>query len=81
MPNDPIGMLAAQMNGAMNQFNRDFSQVNAQMMGVMTSGIQALNQMAPHNVIGQMTQGSGTFSGKMGTQGLNERNIFGSGGA
>jgi hypothetical protein len=69
------------MNNMMNQFNRDFSQLNAQMMGGMTQGLQALNQVAPHNVLGQMGQGSGTFSAKMGTQGLNERNIFGSGGA
>lgn len=81
MANDPLSMLATQMNTAFSDIGRGLNQVNAEFAGQLSQVSATLNQMAPHNVIAQMGQGSGTFSGKMSTQDLDQRNIFGGGGA
>ena len=71
---DPITDLAAQANVAFNELNRGMSQV-------MAGGMKAFNEMAPHNVLAKLapaaTEGAGTFSAKMTTQQLRQRNIFG----
>lgn len=73
MPNDP----AMALNNVLSEFNRGFSQINAQMTQLMTKQINTLNDMAPHNVIAKMGTGSGTFSAKMSSQELVDKNIFG----
>ena len=81
MANDPLSIMATQMNTVFSEFGRGMGQFNAEMSGIMESQFKVLNDMAPHNVLSKMAQGSGNFSGRMSTQDLNQRNIFGAGGA
>jgi len=64
------------LNKAFGDITLGLSQINASMSESAMAGIKTLNEMAPHNVLGQMNKGAGQFSAKMTTDELNQRNIY-----
>ena len=63
---DPLADLIGQLNKNMTVMGQQF-----------IKGMDALNTMAPHNVLANLFRGAGTFSATMTTSELDRRNIFG----
>ena len=76
MPED----ISTTLNKAFGEFTRGLNEFNAQMTASFAQSFKMMNEMAPHNLMAQMAgPGAGTFSAKMTTQELRQRNIFGEG--
>ena len=76
MPTEDISVT---LNKAFSELTKGLNEMNAQMFEMSVRDLKMLNEMAPHNVLGKMGQGAGTFSAKMTTQQLRQKNIFGEG--
>ncbi len=71
MPQDPLSALTNMLQQQLGQATQALNQINIGLSQVFTLPLQMLSAGV---------QGAGSFSAKMTTVELNERNIFGSGG-
>lgn len=73
MPLDPLSQFTSMMTQQATTLVRNINQINMMVA-------EAAIKINPLNVINSLMQGSGSFSAKMTTTQMLNRNIFGSGG-
>ena len=62
MNSDPLSMLNAQFGTLTAGLNQQMTELGANCTKMLTQGFTSMNGLAPHNILANLTKGSGYFN-------------------